>query len=276
ITAGFWSKDAILAGAWFSAPLVFWTLAIAALLTAFYTMRQISLTFLGQPRTPAAEHASEHAPIFRPMLLALVVLAFFAITAGWLGIPEHFPVLGGLVPDWMHSYAGGTLLEHPPVEAFSPVPLLTSLVVALGGLLLGWWVYRGYRQGDPDPLMAPLGPVYTALKNKYYFDELYQQVFVRPAYWFSDTVVSVWIDRGIIDGSLHLIGRTALRLGQIFRDDFDVPVINGFGDLVGNSVKRFGRAFRIVQTGQVQQYLLVLMAIIVVLGAVLMLPGLGR
>src|SRR6185436_6248113 len=128
ITAGFWSKDAILAGAWVSAPLVFWTLALAALLTAFYTMRQISLTFLGEPRTPAAEHASEHAAIFQPMLLALVVLAFFAVTAGWLGIPEHFPVLGGLIPDWIHTYAGGTLLEHPPVEAFSPVPLITSLV----------------------------------------------------------------------------------------------------------------------------------------------------
>jgi NADH-quinone oxidoreductase subunit L len=124
--------------------------------------------------------------------------------------------------------------------------------------------------------MASLGPVHTALRNKYYFDELYDQVFVRPAYWFSETVVSVWVDRGIIDGTLHLIGRVALGLGQIFRDDFDVPIINGFGDLVGNSVKRFGRAFRIVQTGKVQQYLLVLMAIIVVLGAVLMLPGLGR
>jgi NADH-quinone oxidoreductase subunit L len=124
--------------------------------------------------------------------------------------------------------------------------------------------------------MVSLGPLYTALRNKYYFDELYDQVFVRPAYWFSETVVSVWVDRGLIDGTLHLIGRTALGLGQVLRDDFDVPVINGFGDLVGDSVKRFGRAFRIIQTGKVQQYLLVLMAIIVVLGAVLMLPGLGR
>jgi NADH-quinone oxidoreductase subunit L len=276
ITAGFWSKDEILADAWAHAPLVFWTLALAALLTAFYTMRQISLTFLGEPRTPAAEQANEHAPIFRPMLLALVVLAFFAITAGWVGIPEHFPVLGGLVPNWIHEYAGGTLLEHPETVAFSPVPLVTSLIVALGGLLLGWWVYRGYRRGEADPLMASLGPVYAALKNKYYFDELYDQVFVRPVYWLSETVVSVWTDRGIIDGTLHLIGRAALRLGQIFRDYVDLPIVNGFGDLVGEGVKRFGRAFRIIQTGKVQQYLLVLMAIIVVLGAVLMLPGLGR
>ena len=276
VTAGFWSKDEILADAWVHAPLVFWTLAVAALLTAFYTMRQISLTFLGEPRSPAAEHASEREPIFQPMLLALMVLAFFAITAGWVGIPEHFPVLGGLLPNWFHEYVGGTLLEHPETLPFSVAPLLTSLVVALGGLALGWWAYRGYRRGEDDPLMAPLGPVHTLLNRKYFFDELYETVFVRPAHWFSETVVSVWIDRGIIDGTLHLIGRTAVRVGEIFREDFDVPVVNGFGDLVGESVKRFGRAFRIIQTGKVQQYLLVLMAIIVVLGAVLLLPGLGR
>jgi NADH-quinone oxidoreductase subunit L len=66
ITAGFWSKDEILADAWFHgiegdtlAMVVFWVLAVAALLTAFYTMRQISLTFLGKPRTPLAEPAHE-------------------------------------------------------------------------------------------------------------------------------------------------------------------------------------------------------------------------
>jgi len=274
VTAGFWSKDEILAESFAHAPAVFIVLGLAALLTAFYTMRQISLTFLGEPRSPAAAHATEHEPIFRPMLLALVVLSFFAVVAGWVGIPENFPVIGGLVPNWIESYATGGLLERPEALAFSYWPLLTSLVVALGGLLLGWWVYRGYQLGQADPLEAPLGPLFTLLRNKYYFDELYDFLFVRPAYWISDTFVSVWVDKGVIDGTLHLIGRTALRLGEIFRNDFDLPVINGFGDLVGNSVNRFGRTFRVIQTGKVQQYLLVLMAIIVVLGAVLLLPGL--
>ena len=274
VTAGFWSKDEILADSWAHAPLVFWTLALAALLTAFYTMRQISLTFLGQARSPAAQHATEREPIFRPMLLALVVLAFFAITAGWVGIPESFPVIGGLLPNWIHAYVGGTLLEAPVALPFVWVPLTASLIVALGGLLLGWAVYRNYRQGAADPLEAPLGPLFTLLRNKYYFDELYEFLFVRPTYWVSETLVSAWIDRGIIDGTLHLIGRTSLRLGEIFRNDFDLPVVNGFGDLVGHVVNRFGRTFRVIQTGKVQEYLLVLMAIIVVLGAVLLLPGL--
>jgi NADH-quinone oxidoreductase subunit L len=274
ITAGFWSKDEILADSFAHAPAVFIALGLAALMTAFYTMRQISLTFLGEPRTPAAQHASEDAPIFRPMLLALVVLSVFAVAAGWVGIPQEFPLIGGLLPNWIHSYAGGTLLEAPGTLPFNPWPLTTSLVVALGGLLLGWYVYRGYQQGQPDPLEAPLGSLYVLLRNKYYFDELYNFLFVRPAYWISETFVSVWVDRGVIDGTLHLIGRTALRLGEIFRNDFDVPVVNGFGDFVGEGVKRFGRSFRVIQTGKVQQYLLVLMAIIVVLGAVLLLPGL--
>jgi NADH-quinone oxidoreductase subunit L len=276
VTAGFWSKDEILADAWAHAPVVFVTLALAALLTAFYTMRQISLTFLGAPRTAAAEHATENDPIFRPMLLSLVVLAFFAITAGWVGIPEHFPVIGGLIPNWFHEYAGGTLLEHPEAVAFSPVPLITSLVVALGGLAAGWWVYRGYRQGAADPAETALGPLFTVLRDKYYFDEIYHTLFVRPAIWVSEVFTSLIVDRGIIDGTLHAIGRGALRLGRAFRDYFDAPIVNGSGDLVGESVKRFGRSFRVIQTGQVQQYLLVLMAVVIVLGAVLLLPGLGR
>jgi NADH-quinone oxidoreductase subunit L len=279
VTAGFWSKDAILGGAWEGGyVVVFVTLALAAFLTAFYTMRQISLTFLGQPRTKAAEHASESDPIFRTILFALVVLAFFAITAGWVGIPESFPGLGGLphalglTSNWFHEFVGGTLLEHPPAEAFNLVPLATSLVVALGGLFFGWLVYRNVPAGAPDPLEAPLGPLHTLLKNKYYFDELYDFAFVRPARWLSETFASAWVDRGVIDGTLHLVASAAFPIGNAFRNYIDVPVVNGFGDLVAEAVKRFGRTFRVIQTGKVQQYLLVAMVIVLVLGAVLFMP----
>ena len=91
ITAGFWSKDEILADAFVNGHIaVFVTLAIAAFLTAFYTMRQITLTFLGEPRTKEAEHAQETP---WTMTAPLVVLSFFAVTYGWVGIPEHFPSL---------------------------------------------------------------------------------------------------------------------------------------------------------------------------------------
>ncbi|HJW91348.1 MAG TPA: NADH-quinone oxidoreductase subunit L [Anaerolineales bacterium] len=262
VTAGFWSKDEILADAFGHGHLaVFITLALAALLTAFYTMRQISLTFLGKARTISADRAQETK---WTMTLPLVVLAFFAVTAGWVGIPEHFPALGGLVPNWFHEFVSSTLSEPGEALAFNIFPLLTSLVVALGGLYLGWLVYRNIPTGAPDPLERPLGRLYTILKNKYYFDELYDFLLVRPSYWLSETFAYKWIDRGLIDGILHTVAQVLNGLGDILRNWIDKPIVNGFGDLLGDTVKWFGRTFRFVQTGRVQQYMV--MALVIAFG----------
>jgi NADH-quinone oxidoreductase subunit L len=254
VTAGFWSKDEILAEAFGSNQiLVFTVLALAALLTAFYTMRQITLTFLGEPRTQAAAHASETP---WTMTLPLAVLAVFAVGAGWVGIPEHFPGLGGLLPNWFHDFVGGTLAHHLAAVEFNIIPLLTSLVVALGGLSLGWLVYKDVRAGQPDPLEAPLGAVYTWMKNKFYFDELYAFLFYRPAEWLARTVVSDWMDRGVIDGILHGLAGLAPAIGTALRNYIDRPLVNGSGDFVGESVKKLGSLFRPIQTGRVQQYMI--------------------
>ncbi|MBI4732095.1 MAG: NADH-quinone oxidoreductase subunit L [Chloroflexi bacterium] len=174
LTAGFWSKDEILADAFGHGHMaVFITLAVAAFFTAFYTMRQITLTFFGEPRTKAAEHASETP---WTMTLPLVILAVFAVGFGWSGIPEHFPGLGGIVPNWFHEFVGSTLAEHPEALEFSWIPLATSLFVALGGLFFGWLVYRKVETPKQDFLQLPV------LKNKWYFDEAYDFLFVKPAY----------------------------------------------------------------------------------------------
>ena len=261
-TAGFWSKDEILADAFaHSSWVVLIVLAFAALLTAFYTMRQITLTFLGDSRTESAEHAHESK---WTMTFPLLFLAVFAIVAGWPGIPIDFPVIGGFIPNFIHDFVGETLAEHPESITFNFVPLLISLGVSLGGLALGWWVYKDVKVGEPDPLEKPLGPIYKILQNKYYFDELYDYVFVRPAYWISRTFTYLWMDRKIIDGFLHLIARVAFSLGGLFRNYIDKPVVNGFGDFVGESVKRIGRSARFIQTGRVQQYMV--MALIISFG----------
>ena len=267
LTAGFWSKDEILADAFANGHFaVFITLAVAAFLTAFYTARQISLTFLGEPRSESAAHAPENV---WTMTLPLVVLAFFAVTAGWIGIPDDFLGLNLGEINWFHPFVGATLLEHPEAAHFNIVPLLTSLAVALGGLFVGWWVYgrKPLAAGAPDPLEAPLGSVYTLLRRKYYFDELYDVLFVRPAYWFSEQVAYLFIDKKIIDGALHAVGAFSVWLGGAFRNYIDAPVINGFADLVGESVKAFGRSFRIIQTGRVQNYLLVVLWAVLAFGA---------
>ncbi len=254
LTAGFWSKDEILADAFAHRQwAVFITLALAALITAFYTMRQITLTFLGKARTEEAKNAHESP---WTMTVPLVILAFFGVVAGWVGIPEGFPGIGGLVANWFHEFVGGTLIEHPEAVAFNYVPLMTSILVALGGLFLGWAVYRNIPEGAEDPLAKFLGPVYTLLKNKYYIDELYNFLFVRPSYWLSRTFAYLWMDRKIIDGFIHLIGRISVSIGGFFRNYIDVPIVNGFGDFVGEGTKRIGQALRVIQTGRVQQYMI--------------------
>jgi NADH-quinone oxidoreductase subunit L len=258
ITAGFWSKDEILADAFAHNWLVFGALALAALLTAFYTMRQITLTFLGKARSDAAQHAQESK---WTMLLPLVILSVFSIAAGWVGIPEHFPGLGGLIPSWFHQFVGGTLSEPLQALPFNLVPLLTSLVVALGGLYLGWLVYRKYRAGDVDPVKRAIPAVHSVLEHKYYIDEVYNIVFVRPAYWISETFTYRFLDRTVIDGILHFVARVLSSVGTYLRNYFDLPIVNGFGDFVGEGVKRLGRRFRFIQTGHVQQYMIIALVV---------------
>ena len=255
VTAGFWSKDEILSDAWGHGQwAVFIVLAFAALLTAFYTMRQITLTFLGKPRTEAAQHVQENK---WTMTFPLILLAIFAVAIGWIGIPEEFPVIGGLVPNWFHEFVGGTLLEHPEMLEFSYIPLITSLLVSLGGLYLGWIAYRKISAGAKDPLQAPLGSIYTLLKNKYYFDELYDRIFVKPAYWLSESFAYLFIDRKIIDGFLHWVAYVSTLIGGFLRNYIDKPIINGSGDFVGEGTKRLGRGMRFIQSGKVQQYMIV-------------------
>ena len=65
------------------------------------------------------------------------------------------------------------------------------------------------------------------------------------------------MDRGVIDGFLHAVARVSYALGGAFRNYIDVPLINGFGDFIGEGVKKLGRAFRVIQTGRVQQYMVI-------------------
>jgi NADH-quinone oxidoreductase subunit L len=260
ITAGFWSKDEILAEAFHGATdgawlgwFVFILLAVSALMTAFYTMRQITMTFLGKPRTEAAAHAHESSWW---MVAPLVLLAVFAIGFGWLGIPDNFLGLDLGESNWIHHFIINALPE-PPHETlpFNFIPLLTSFVVALGGLFLGYQTYNNRLSSPetPDPMSRVLGRAFVWMNNKWYFDEFYDWFFVqntkRAANW-----IYTFVDRTIIDGVLHTIGRTAMRYAELNRL-FDRVVVNGAADQVGYGIQRFGRFFRQIQTGQVQNYL---------------------
>ena len=255
LTAGFWSKDEIFAEAFGTGHLqVFIVLALAAFLTAFYTMRQITLTFFGEARSQAAKHASETT---WTMTLPLVVLAVFAVGVGWAGMPAWFT--GGIVPDWFHEFVGGTLAQVPETVTFNWIPVATSLVVALGGLFCGWLAYRKVSVPSEDRLQIPL------LKNKYYFDEIYAFLFVRPAKWIAEKFTSEYMDQVVIDGVLHNLARFSLFLGHAFRNYFDKPVINEFvGDGAGKTVRASGFGLRKIQAGRVQYYMIVAIVILVI------------
>jgi NADH-quinone oxidoreductase subunit L len=262
LTAGFWSKDAIFAEAFAEGRVaVFGVLVVSAFLTAFYTMRQITLTFLGEPRTKAAEHAQETP---WTMTVPLIVLAVFAAGYGWVGIPQDFPLLGGILPNWLFEFVGRTLSEVPREAAFDPIPLLASMIVSLGGLFFGWLAYRNVRTPAQDKLQIPL------LKNKYYFDEIYQAVIINPITWFADKIVYQILDKGLIDGILHLFGPGTQGIGDAIRNYFDLPVINRFfGDGSANVTYWFGGKLRVAQTGRIQQYLMLALIVFIAVGAAL-------
>ncbi len=262
ITAGFWSKDEILSGAFNGGHLaVFITLALAALLTAFYTARQITLVFLGEPRSESAAHAHESKPV---MTLPLVVLAFFAVTAGWVGIPQAFPVLGQISSAWFQHFVG-SMVSFEEAEGHSLVPLLTSLAVSLGGLTLGWLVYRNVKKSEArDPMKAALGAIFTLFQNKYYVDELYQVIFIRPANWLAETLVYKVIDQTLIDGVLHGIAKLSVWIGNVLRFGFDLPVVNAAADGLAKGTGELGAQLRKTQTGRVQQYMAITVTCVVI------------
>lgn len=267
--AGFWSKDAILGEA-FDVFLnhgvttwgfyVWMLLSASAFLTALYVGRQMFLTFGGEPRTSAAEHAAETGWAIG---LPLLVLAAFAALAGFAGVPEEFPQLGpSFGRNWLLRFVG---------ERYGGVPLNFgvmgfSVALSLAGWGVAWWLYRRkpLAAGEPDPLIAALGPIHMLLKNKYYLDELYTAAFVRPAVTAASWVYAR-VDRATIDSFLHAVGRAALWVGEGYRA-FDRGVVHAAGDGIADSVKSFGRSFRTIQTGRVQDYLLLSLVAAVAFG----------
>ncbi len=265
VTAGFWSKDEILAEAWHNGHMwVFWTLAVAAFLTAFYTGRQIFMTFFGEPRTEAARHAHESP---KTMTYPLIILAVFAIAGGWVGIPETFPGLGPLVKGWFQSVMeiqAEALHIHMEPVPFNPVPALISMTMALGGLLVAWLIYGTRPLGFEDPLERPLNGLWQVLYHKYWIDEIYQGTIIAFAKWFAVFLYKV-DDVWIIDPLVDKVGRFGRWLAFSTRRFVDEQIIDRLVNLTAWVSNVLGEWFRQIQTGQVQNYLLAIALTVTVL-----------
>jgi NADH-quinone oxidoreductase subunit L len=272
ITAGFWSKDEIFADAWshgfvhgdLLGQIVFVTLALSAFMTAFYTMRQIAMTFLGEPRTDAAAHASENPPA---MTIPLIVLSVFALFIGFINIPNDFPVFGAIMGEgsyWLKHFLGSQLLDKPEAIPFNPVPVAFSLIVALGGLGLGWLVYgRSPMKAGQVDVVEKMGGLFTFLNRRWMWDELYRAIFIAPMQWVADRYAAA-VDKGVLDKVLEGVYRAGGALAGGFKT-FDKTVVTGFSDWVGSVFKGAGEMGRELQTGQIQAYLISGLAMIVVI-----------
>lgn len=270
ITAGFWSKDEILNGVFSAGHMgLFVVLAAAALLTAFYTARQITLVFFGKPRSAAAANASESKPV---MTIPLIMLALFALALGWVGIPHAFPLLGSSSSAWLQTFVGSMLPAGAAEEVHSNVPLIVSVIVSLGGLLLGWLIYRRQSSAEaPDPLQKALGGVYSLLQNKYWIDEFYQKVIINPALWMADKVIYQFVDLKIIDGALNGLAAAGFWFGNLLRNKFDLPLVNGAGDNLAGATKGLSSRMSIRQIGKVQRNMQLAIGGILAIGLVLLI-----
>lgn len=198
IFAGFFSKDMILESA-FAAHTgmglyAYWLGIAAALMTAFYSWRLLFLTFHGKTRAPDKTFAEVHEspPI---MIIPLLVLALGAIFSGWLAF-DYF------VGDHMEEFWGTTsLIIGDIIEKAHHSPdwvVWLPTVMAAIGIAAAWIMYMAKPEW-PGKLAAMIRPVYRFVFNKWYFDELYEAVFVRPSFYLGR---GLWKsgDGDVIDG----------------------------------------------------------------------------
>ena len=195
--AGFFSKDAILAGVFEAHRYVLFGIGlVTAALTAFYMLRLVSLTFEGSFRgTHEQEHHLHESP--PTMTIPLIVLAALSVVGGWIGIGRFTrflePVLVRLP---------GVLSEEPLPASTELVLVGLSIAVAAGGVWLGWLWYARQAGRVPARLAAAYPRAYRLVADKYRVDELYDRVFVRP---FDALARVLWkvVDVLIIDGVLN-------------------------------------------------------------------------
>jgi NADH-quinone oxidoreductase subunit L len=239
---GFWSKDQILAGAYFSHNYALWAVGLlAALMTAFYMTRQVWLVFYGEARWDEHAAAAEtvHEPHESPwiMTVPLIVLAILSTIGFVINLPFENSKL-----DLLHQWLEPVLRGATPIEVTSfgaGFALATiALVVAIVGIVVSRALYRnGLEADDVDPGVERLGPFAKVLANAYYLDVGLAR-FVSGPVTSAARFLNEGIDRDVIDGAVNGVGR-------VFRSA--------------------GGGLRKVQTGLVRNY-----ALAIVFGAVLL------
>mgnify|MGYP002620234182 CR=1 FL=1 len=247
LTAGYYSKDAIIEGAFAAsaAPhmFAFVLLVVAAFFTSFYSWRLMFLTFFGTARCSkeTLSHVHESPPV---MLVPLVILSFGALFAG--AVFAGLFVGGEQTGFWAGSIF--TAADNQILVELKQVPswvVLSPLIMMISGFVLAWVMYI-YRPAWPGEIADQHDLIYKFLLNKWYFDEIYDFIFVRPAKW----------------------------LARLFWKGGDGYVIDGFGpDGIAANVLRVTRRMVALQTGYVYHYAFVMLLGVAGFVSWLMLTG---
>jgi NADH-quinone oxidoreductase subunit L len=262
--SGFFSKDEILWKAygegnpWGLGSAGLWLAGVAAAgLTAFYMFRLVFLAFHGEGRMDAetAHHVHESP---RVMTVPLVVLAVLSVAGGWVGIPKVLSFGADLngFERYLSPVFGGEAGGHEGTAGHEPLGLeLGLMALALGVVAAGIALsYRFYMKRPEAPRrLAERFPVLARLlENKYYVDELYARIVVRPYmalcrafHGFDARVVD-----GLVNGSRHF----TVGLSHVSRF-FDQYAVDGLVNAAAYTTRGFSLAFRRLQTGLVQAYL---------------------
>jgi len=228
--SGFWSKDEILVQAWSGHPVLFGCAVLTSLLTAFYMSRLVFLVLFGKPRSEFHAHESP-----RTMSIPLMILAVLAVFSGFLGSPflhHAFQKFIFFSPE--HGGEGGE--AHPLNYSI----MLLSALISLAGIGLAYVLYIRQNKILPEGLRRMFTPLYKLLLNKYYIDEIYEAVIVKPC-----LAVCRWLS------------------------GFDCFVIDGLVNAAARFFQFLSLAVRPVQTGLIQNYVLIQVMGVVVLIVVL-------
>ncbi|MBN1201141.1 MAG: NADH-quinone oxidoreductase subunit L [Anaerolineae bacterium] len=274
--AGFWSKDEILADALklgvdegrLDGYLGFAILLIAAVFTAFYMWRQVSMIFLGGPRHNAADHAEESGTV---MIAPLVVLAFFSLVAGMINIPGGFPVLDSLFGE--HKFTGW--LEHSVTYAhagqFEGLLATSAVVLALAAIFAARAVYnnRALKDLSHDPLELDerTSGMFALANAKLYWDEFYFKFIIYPfqraARWLAEQ-----LDWHFWHDFVHenVIYRHFQRVTDFLTQPVDRGIIDRAFIRLAEWTQALAARVRVIQTGYVRTY-----ALSVLLGALLVM-----
>ena len=218
--AGFFSKDAILFNAFkfqlggsdTAGHVLYAVGLLTALLTSFYMFRLIFLTFHGKPRYDE-HHVHLHESPWS-MLGPLVVLAILSIFGGWFALPAFF---GGedyfsrfLVPVFGAPESAGA---EATARSLEWILAGVAVAAALLGFSVAAWLYLR-QPGKADGLAKSFRGVYNTLLHKYYVDELYAAVIVKPLLWISRNVLWQTVDVRVIDGTVNGIAHGATEVGD--------------------------------------------------------------